>query len=277
MKTNRIAITILCLAFALLSPLSVGAHADPETNQIHFEKSDYGLIFTSIQVNGEEVRAMIDFGDPHKLQLSSTLVERLEIEGKKTNYQISDIHGNLYDVYRGEIPELRVGSRSEQNVEFTYQVGEMEAVSRQIGTEFHAVLGWGTFRDSFTEIDYRNGVLTLSQNPPPSRNGDFRVPFRRDANQLLVPARINGEKQNLMIDTGSPVTVVDSNRNLTTPDGLLRFQLAEKELKLKAYSQDLSVLADLGVAGILGGDFLQQWIVTIDPEKSVLLFSRVTD
>jgi hypothetical protein len=80
-----------------------------------------------------------------------------------------------------------------------------------------------------------------------------------------------------MIDTGSPVTVVDSNRNLTTPDGLLRFQLAEKELKLKAYSQDLSVLADLGVAGILGGDFLQQWIVTIDPEKSVLLFSRVTD
>lgn len=272
----------ICIAFyfmllgiaSMTSPETVKT-TDPDSNRISFEISDYGLIFTTIQVNGSEVKAMIDLGDQHELQLSSGLVEKLGIESEKTNYKVSDIHGNLWDVYKGEIEEFAVGNWKEQKMEFTFQVGEMEAVSQQIGTDFDAVLGWGFFKNFITEIDYINGHMTLHKDPPSRGSDSFQGPFRRDADQLIISVQIDGSNHNVMIDTGSPVTVVDSDLAQSISGDIFRFKLHGQPVELKAYSQDLSVLADLGVVAILGGDFLQQWTVILNPLDSVIHFSRV--
>lgn len=277
METIKTFFYVLFLTVALINFINHGSQPSAEPNRIYFEKTNYGLIFTTIHVNGEEVKAMIDFGDQHTLQLSSSLTERLHIETEITNYKVSDIHGNIWDVYRGELPELTVGTWKEQDVEFTSQEGEMEAVSQQIGTEFHAVLGWGYFKHYFTEIDYANGLMILYKNIHHSGSETMKVPFSRDANQLIIPAIIDGQEHKLMIDTGSPVTVVDTGMSKKMENDTFEFILDKQSITLKAYSQDLSVLADLGVVAILGGDFLQQWKIIIDPEESVLHFSEVVN
>ncbi len=247
---------------------------DLEPNTIAFEKTDYGLIFTTITVNEKTVKAMIDFGDQHKLQLSSTLIDELTIETEQAGYQVSDVFGNTWDVQKGTVRKLVVGAWEEYSVEFTSQKGEMESVSQQIGTEFHAVLGWGYFKDYFTEIDYSASLFTLYNLNHSVNDELFKVNYQNDANQLIIPATVYGQHVRFMIDTGSPVTVIDSSFNGTIDDDTLKFTIAKNDFEIKVYSQDLSVLADLEVVCILGGDFLSHWKVTVDPVNSALLFKK---
>jgi predicted aspartyl protease len=245
-----------------------------EPNKISFEKTDYGLIFTTITVNDKNIKAMIDFGDQHKLQLSSTLIDELNIETEEAGYQVSDVYGNTWDVKKGTAQKLFVGNWEERNVEFTSQEGEMESVSKQIGTEFNAVLGWGYFKDYFTEIDYSASLITLYDKKYTVDNELFSVQFQKDANQLIIPATVNNQSVRFMIDTGSPVTVVDSTFKEKLDYEKFMFSIDNQDFEMKAYSQDLSVLSDLEIVCILGSDFLKEWKVIIDPAKSILHFTK---
>ncbi len=245
-----------------------------EPNKIGFEKTDYGLIFTNIKVNNNEVRAMIDFGDQHKLQLSSSLIEELNIETEKAGYQVSDVFGNTWDVNKGIANSLVVGTLEEINVEFTSQKGEMESVSQQIGTVFKAVLGWGYFKNYFTEIDYSANLMTLHSQKDFTVNEIFQIPYNKDASQLIIPAIVNNQKVNFMIDTGSPVTVIDSVFMEKLNNEKFIFKLDKQNFEIKAYPQDLSVLSDLEVVCILGGDFLKEWKVIINPKNNILHFKK---
>jgi len=268
-------------AFLMVFLFAVGLHCrsqndigSKQLNKITFEKSDYGLIFTTILINNRKVKAMIDFGDQHVLQLSSTLASELGVKTEKAGYQVSDVYGNTWDVKRGTVNKLVVGSLTESDVAFTSQEGEIEAVSRQIGTEFHAVLGWGYFSRYFTEIDYSNSTFTLSDNRGFFHDAIFSVPFNKDANQLIIKAKVNGQEVNFMIDTGSPVTVVDPEVLVNFQGEEFGFVLQSESFKVKAYEQDLSILSDLEVVCILGGDFLADWKIVIDPERSLLHFKK---
>lgn len=269
--------TIIALFFCLFTSFILSAQPEvtqSKSNVIHFEKSDYGLIFTTINVNNQEVKAMIDFGDMHVLQLSSTLASELKIKTGKAGYQVSDVYGNTWDVMKGTVNQLIVGTWAESNVEFTSQEGEMEAVSEQIGTQFHAVLGWGYFSRYFTEIDYSNATFTVCNNKDFLDDTVFTVPFIKDANQLIIKAKVNGQEVNFMIDTGSSVSVVDPKVLGQFERDEFGFELQSESFKVNAYEQDLSVLADLEVVCILGGDFLAEWKIVIDPEQKLLLFKK---
>lgn len=272
--------TFSCLLLGLVFTFSAAGQSlgmAEGPNQISFEKSAAGLIFTNIQINGEEVVAMIDFGDQHILQLSSSLVQRLGLPVKSAGYQVSDLHGQSWEVLQGRVEEMLVGSWTRWNEGFTMQKGEMEAVSAQIGTQFDAVLGWGYFKSYFAAIDYARAEITLTTQTPAGTEVAFQLPFDRSANQLIVTGSQAGKSIRLMIDTGSPVSVVDSREGEATAPVDFSCTLAGTPVQLSAYPQDLSLLADLGVVAILGGDFLAQWIVTIDPHASLLYFSRPTE
>lgn len=51
---------------------------------LEFENTPYGLLFADIEVAGEPVRAMIDFGDPHVLSLSGTFVDAQGLAAEPT-------------------------------------------------------------------------------------------------------------------------------------------------------------------------------------------------
>jgi len=275
MTNLRIIFCLMYLGITTFNGFAQSKNSKSESNTISFEKTRYGLIFTTLQVKDKKVKAMIDFGDQHQLQLSFSLVEQLNIETQKAGYQVSDVNGNVWDVYKGVISEFVVGSWHEKDVEFTSQEGEMEAVSEQIGTEFNAVLGWGYFKQFYTEIDYANSSMILHQNTDFLSSDGLQIPFSKNANQLIISVKVKGEEHKLMIDTGSPVTVVDTEFSKKLDNDLLKFKLDQQTVELQTYTQDLSVLADLEVVGILGGDFLQLWQIVIDPVKSVLHFYKV--
>jgi len=107
-------LVILGLIVAISNGQSKTIYSEP--NKITFIKTDYGLIFTTITVNGKDVKAMIDFGDQHKLQLSSTIINELNIITEKAGYQVSDVYGNTWDVKKGTAQKLIVGHWEESNV-----------------------------------------------------------------------------------------------------------------------------------------------------------------
>ncbi|MGQ8364311.1 hypothetical protein [Glaciecola sp. 1036] len=146
----------------------------------------------------------------------------------------------------------------------------MESVSEQIGTEFNAVVGWGYFSHYFTEIDYQNGVFNLYKTSPESTETLSGVRFNTDAGPLIFSATLNNKEVNLMLDTGSPVSVFDPSKADISAVDDVQFTVNNQVVKVAKYEQDLSVLADLGVVGIVGGDFLAQYKVLIDPKNKRL-------
>ncbi|HEV8130111.1 MAG TPA: aspartyl protease family protein [Acidobacteriota bacterium] len=69
---------------------------------------------------------------------------------------------------------------------------------------YSAVFGLPLLRRFFLVIDFPKRTLQLMPRPPDSIEGD-RVPFRYVADQVIIPATINGKSANLLLDTGVAV------------------------------------------------------------------------
>lgn len=182
-----------------------------EENYIAIEKSDYGLIFTTIEVNGKKVKAMVDFGDPNILQLSSSFVESQKIKVKKIDAIAKDMAGNTFEINEGTVEEVIIGKWKETNLKFQSSPNEMESVSKQINTEFNAVIGWGYFSQYYTTIDYKENRFELSKKNTSKGIIQFSTNYNKNSNYLSIPITINNSKQNFILDTGSPLTMIDSS------------------------------------------------------------------
>ena len=270
---------LLTVFFSLNVFICVGQVSESTTEEISitFERSEYGLIFTDIVVQDEKVKAMIDFGDPHKLQLSSTVIEKLGLETEPAGYKVADLFGNSWEVDQGIAEYVMIGDHRMQDMKFTSQSGEMETVSEQIETTFNAVVGWGFFKDYFTEIDYANSEFRLTETADASRGELFSIPFSAETGQLIIEGVLNTNPVKFIIDTGSPVSVIDPSVKKFTDSEEITLTLGDQEVKVNVYQQDLSVLSDLDVVGILGGNFLEMWKIVINPADQTLHFKEKSD
>ena len=272
-KNTVIFIAVLCL-FTLGKAKaynSIEKLYNPDSiSKISLEITEYGLIFTEIIVNGSPVKTMIDFGDGHELQLSSNLVKDLGLKIKSTNAQVADLFGNTWDVFEGIVESVKIGDWSQEETVFTMQEGEMEAVAQQVGYEFSAVLGWGYFKNYITEIDYKNSRFILYKNGFETKDEWLVFPFTMDTGQLIFLSKVRNQELKFMIDTGSPVAVIDPSISKFSDEGYLEFEIKGKVFRQQVFEQDLSVLMDLEVAGIIGGDFLSYYRTIINPKEKVI-------
>lgn len=264
-----ISITFICF---LTSIHINGQDKTNNENIIHIEKSNYGLIFTDIQINGGNVKAMIDFGDPNVLQISSQFVINEGIQVEKTNAVAKDMFGNTFDINKGIANEVVIGNWVDVNVEFSSSPNEMESVAKQINTKFEAVVGWGYFSKYYTEIDYKSNIFKLYWEKPENKKVLFSSLYNKNSNYLSVPVMINSKEENLIIDTGSPVTVFHSEFYNENGRENLSFDIGNKSFSLEPQAQDLSILKQLNAVGIIGGDFLVEYKVLIDPFGKELIF-----
>ena len=241
-------------------------------NTIEFVKSPYGLIFTTIEIDGEEINAMIDFGDPNVLQLSSKIVEKLMLSIRPTGHKAYFITGESFDIHEGDVDQVKIGNRIEKKVSFSSSPSEMESVSKQIGTEFNAVIGWGYFKQYYTSIDYKQNKFVLYKDYQEPQEVFAQIYFDNSTTHLSIPVTINDMPSNAIIDTGSPVTLVDrkflAENNMEKP----MIKIGDKSIPVAPYLEDLSMLSDLEVNSIIGGDVLQLYKVFIDPFESTMFF-----
>lgn len=271
MKMRKILffVTLYCFSFYLVNAQKFNR----DFNQISIEKSPYGLIFTNIRVNGETVKALIDFGDPHVLQLSDSFAKKKALSLKKTDASFMDVQGNSFQVFEGEVESLTVGGWTATNVTFQSSPGEIDGVAKQVNTDFKAVLGWGYFAQYYTLIDYTDKSFTMYREKQDIQKPYIETSYNKESGHLAIPVLVDAEKVQMLIDTGSPVTVIDTKFSEKHYQEPFVFTIDGQKVSCKAHKQDLSVLQGLGV-GIIGGDVIGKYKMWIDPFMQKIYFKE---
>jgi len=68
---------------------------------------------------------------------------------------MSDINGNQYALEKGTIKELKVDGKIENDVTFFSANNEIDAVSKEVGTDFQVVVDFGYFKKKIQIGFYR--------------------------------------------------------------------------------------------------------------------------
>ena len=159
-------------------------------------------------------------------------------------------------------------------MKFQSSPNELESIANQINTEFNAVLGWGFFKNYFLEMNYSENTITLRSDVKPKRDVFLSVDFNKNSSYLSVPVTIKNNTVNLIVDTGSSSTVIDSSFMKDNQMTDLTFKLGGQQFQPNAAIQDLSILKQLDAVGIIGGDIIGSYILHIDPFQKTLSFEN---
>ena len=268
-------LALMILSFMVNSGICKHENSPEDFNYIGLERNQFGFIFTSIIVNGQAVKALIDFGDPNILQLSSRFTKENNIAVEATNGQAMHVDGSTFSIDKGLTDLVKIGNWAHEDVAFKSSPGEIESVSEQIGTHFDAVLGWGYFKQYFTAMYYAKNTFVLSKVKPQINEILLRKPYNTNSNYLSVEVDIDEEKANFILDTGSSYSFIDSTYVTQRDIDTLEFKLGENDLLLQLQPMDLSILRQINAVGIIGADFLNKYEILIDPfEKELILSSN---
>ena len=232
-------------------------------------------MFTEIEVAGESVPALIDFGDPYALQLADGWAAERGLELAPSGRTAMDLQGNPMDLLEGSIGPVRIGPVVIDETLFGSIPGEIERVADQVGTPFRAAVGWGFFGTRAFVLDYANRRILFRNDDCAGFEADAVLDRIDTASHLVTELRIGDRPLRALVDTGSPVNVIDTAalaRALpdggravsiehvagTVPGVEVDVALGSAERALRFEARDLSVLDPLGAQAILGGRFLEQ-------------------
>ena len=260
MRTSK----ILILFVVYLIGFNGYGWPNSEENTLVLEVSDQGYLFTDITIADKKVKAMIDFGDPNQIQLSERLVKALELPLEATGKRMAHVNGESWELFKGTIKKLTVGSWIFNKVQFYNPQDEIEQVSSMVNVDFNAILGWKFFEPYVTHLDYNARRIKLFKRLPAQNLPELWLDYNKDYSYLVISLKYGDTFQKFILDTASPISVIDQKLFKTSPNRVIT--LNKTKVNLEFYPQDLSILKDLKVVGILGADFLKQYGLLIDPK-----------
>lgn len=235
-----------------------------KSNIIKFKISDYNLLFTKVKINEKEYNALIDFGDFAEFQISTKLIAELKLKTEKSDIIMSDINGNQYALEKGTIEELKVDGKTEKNVTFFSANNEIDAVSKEVGTDFQVVVGFGYFKSKDFKLDFIENKIEFLKSKKDTT--DFIVPISNDYGYLIGSFKSSkNDSINLLFDTGTPISKIDLNiipidlkdstvdfLNTEFPSKNLEIKSSNQTITLNLENNDIFELEPLGVIGIYG-------------------------
>lgn len=235
-----------------------------KTQNIKFEISDYNLLFTEVEIGDKVYTALIDFGDFAEFQISTKLIAELGLRTKESDILMSDINGEQYALEKGIIKKLKIGGKIEEDVTFYSANNEIDAVSQEVGTNFQVVVGFGYFKSK----DFKLNFVTKNIDFLNSRGSEtnFTFPINTNLDHLIGKfSTITNESVDLLFDTGTPISRIDTNLlsatlrdstveflNSSFPTKTLYLESSNETLILNMENSDVSELEPLGVVGIYG-------------------------
>ena len=205
------------------------------------------------------------------------------------------------------VKDVSVGAAKSRNLNMRF--GSLAEVSKLVGQEIFATLGADFFKDQTVQFDFKNKVIRFFDKAPPelvdTKNPNFNAakttvlqmapkpsnPFQAT---LLVPVvkdvLINGQKANLLMDTGIATSIALSSSTakkvaLAVPDEngppredktTLRFESNElTDVPISIFAKGTSADKKLSQHGAVAGSvFLQNFVVTFDYKKSLVVLER---
>lgn len=162
--------------------------------------------------------------------------------------------------------------------------------------KIYGIIGTNVLRKAFWQIDYKKQVLRYSNSienfPPKSTALELQMIPRNTTNWGLnkIPVNINGVTDNFVFDTGSygsfsanPIFLERIERTETTleekktPKSTIR-KFAIKQLLVDSIEFSDQVLQiEEGINLLIGNDFLEDFIVTIDWQSNKLYLMKNID
>ncbi len=261
-------------------------------SDVNFTISSKGFIFTTVHINGIKAKAMIDFGDPHVLQVSTTFIDKHGFIMEQTDQRTSDVFGNTFDISEGTAETLVVTDIERSNVTFQSGKDELEHVSKEIGVKFEAVLGWGFFKDYKVKVDYNKKRISLYQSLPDVPAHFSTVAYAKEGH-LILQTVIDTVRAQLVLDTGASFNILDSTWYQQTKAQITSFQSKKRykiifNLKLENIETslgdgrpnvdyliyDLPEIHQIDCVGILGKPFFADHTVYFDPEESLIYYAK---
>lgn len=251
---------------------------------IPYTVSDYNLLFTDVQIQGKTFKALIDFGDFAELQLSTTLIKELNLETVKTDIVVSNVYGDQFALDKGSLNVLKIGENEFEGLTFYSALNEIEAVSEEVGTPFHVVLGFGFFKNKNFVLDGANNTIEFLSKPEKQKG--YEVSINTDWGYLIANfTSASNDTIPLMIDTGSPTSMIDSSKinsslkdsliyfmGVDFPSKIVPFSSSKNQLMLNMELGNLMELYDLGAFGILGmNDIKDMKIYYFEEEKKIII------
>ncbi|HJP90595.1 MAG TPA: retropepsin-like aspartic protease [Pyrinomonadaceae bacterium] len=209
--------------------------------------------------------------------------------------------------YFAIVKDVSVGATKSSAMRMRF--GSLSDVSNAVGQEIFATLGADFFRDQAVQFDFKNKVIRFFDKTPPelvdNKNPSFNAakttvlqmapkpsnPFQAT---ILVPVvkdvLLNGQKVNLLMDTGVATSIALSSSTakkvaLALPDengppreGKVTLRLESYELTdlpIWIFAKGTSADQKLSQYGAVAGSaFLQNFVVTFDYKKSVVVLER---
>lgn len=257
----------------LMSALSSNA-ATVYKNAI--ELSPYNLIFTKVKINGKEILALIDSGSFRAVQLSSTLAQELKIPLVETTKVVRRYEGKDFYLKSGQVDRLSVGNYDKQKAAIDVVEGDIENISKQVNTNFEAILGWGFISQFYTEIDYKNLSMQFSASHLKIKKDKLKINYSVVNQAPVVKGTIDNQAVNLLFDTGAPmcnldVSIAGAPKNEKVSKEL---QIENDKISLEWRVKDLTAIKkSLDSVAVIGNNFLKSYAVYFDTKNKVIHLS----
>ncbi len=293
---------VLFFSLMLFAIPSIGAsRSEPAVSDVPFSLQK-GLVIVEAKIKKDvSVQVLLATGTEYSM-IDPALLQKYEL---KASYAADGpVTGRNDTTYTfSAVSSVRVGDSKSRDLNMRF--GSMAAVSRMVGQEIFGTLGADFFEGQTVQFDFKNrvirfldkiptdlidsknpgGATVLRMAPKPSNpfQPTFLVPLVRDV-------QVNGQKTNLLINTGIATSVAFSSataKKVNLPIAIdsggreekitLRFESLEMtDVPAWVYAKGTSADQSLSKYGAVAGSlFLQQFVATFDYRKGVVVLERI--
>lgn len=243
--------------------------------KLNVSYSQAGHIFIKILVEDKPATAMVDFGDPYFLTLSSAFCKENKLALINSSDIVTDIEGNKINIRKGRCSTLEIANYKFSSIEFSSSENELEAIAKDLNYPFDAVIGWGFFKNYLIRLNLGKNEIWLNDNRKSKKKIAFEASFNKKNNYLIFPITVNNISTNAMVETGSVYSLLDSSiKKLNEKTIAVLNNGRRQQIQLNVMNYDLSHLKPLNVTCLVGLDNLKKIEVLIDVKKSRILFLR---
>ncbi|MEB7884514.1 pepsin/retropepsin-like aspartic protease family protein [Serratia fonticola] len=268
---------------------------------------EYNMPHIELNLNGTPQLFMLDTGSRESLHISQAMmasIPNLALTGKKQ--RSTDLAGNLFENNQFVIKEISINGMIFKDIygvelqpwglSFTFGEKENDKDTDPKPKPEVPVIGLDFFHDHIVTIDYANKVLIVDDNQDKKvsikTEGMHKFPFILSEEGVLISIN-DGVKDYVMgIDTGASTTVIRSSvlspktarepcskMNPEWPSEdctVIALQMPSLKLKEPIYAVVLEEDAgNFENAGLLGTNFLERFLVTMDMKNKALLLKPI--
>ncbi|MBC8954698.1 hypothetical protein [Xenorhabdus sp. PB62.4] len=269
--------------------------AAPLELPISWDKFSSPLI--TLEFDGKVHSLMLDTGSSTGLHLSKEIandIKSLKFTGQKR--RSTNILGEAKEDAQFIIKNVTVNGEPFHNIEGAeFAPWGVTLTGKETPPEY-SVIGLGFFHDHRFLIDYGRMKLTVidkDTNLNSWIDPDWvEVPFQLSDEGLILTVEVGGKKRDLVLDTGSTISIIKSDRVPNPQDTVtcssiypaltdekctfIPMEISHSKNKDKIYAMKLdNIDASFTKDGLLGGDFFKKHAVLIDFVQKKLFLRQI--